>query len=121
MCEWIHFYVENKTRRAVLYASCEERQGILRRTFSSAGTGLSFSASSHERSGQHIAREMFRMYRLAVVSQDSGVKGHSVARVCVCVYACVRVCVCTCECVCVCVSVCEHVNTYDTALLHAFA
>ena len=42
-----------------------------------------------------------------------------------CVFVCVCVCVCAYVCACVRVSVgvsvCEHVNTCDTALLHAFA
>ena len=81
MREWIHFYVEKiepgepfpKTDLTALYASFEERQGIVRRTFYPAGAGPSFCASWHERSGQHIARGVFRLYGLAVVSQEGNI------------------------------------------------
>ena len=111
MCECIHPYVEkiepgqpfSKTDLTALYASCKGRQGIVRRTFSSAGAGPSFCASWHERFGQHIARGVFRLYRLAVVSQvfwaleTRDILLHECVYVYVC--ACVRVSVCVCLCV----------------------
>ena len=103
MCEWIHFYVEkiepgepfSKTDLTALYASFEERQGIVRRTFSSAGAGLAFCASWHEWSDQHIARGVFQLYRLAVVPQKRNIFWALETKD-ILLHECVCVCMCTC-------------------------
>ena len=104
MCKWTHFHVEkiepgepfSKTDLTALYANCEERQGLVRRTFSSAGAGLAFCASWHEWSDQHIARGVFQLYRLAVVPQKRNIfwaleTKDILLHECVCVCVCVRV------------------------------